>query len=80
VDFLGNGVTVAFQILAYFIDFAQVVLQNTFFLIRLFPGTPDTFARRHPRLKALCVCGFQIHPEDLAKDHQRVTMRVLSIG
>jgi hypothetical protein len=77
---MGNGVTVAYRTLGYLVDLIQPVSQPYPFLIRLFPGTPDTFARRHPRLKALCVCGFQIHPEDLAKDHQRVTMRVLSIG
>jgi hypothetical protein len=42
---LGNGVTVAYQISGYPVDISELVSQLPPFLIRLFPGTSDGFAR-----------------------------------
>ena len=42
---MGNGVTVAYQISGYPVDISELVSQLPPFLIRLFPGTSDGFAR-----------------------------------
>jgi hypothetical protein len=42
---LGNGVTVAYRVLGLAVEIPEMVLQLSPFLVRLFPGTSEPFAK-----------------------------------
>src|ERR1700734_2434003 len=57
---VGNGVTVAFQILGYRVEILQPFYQTPPFLIRLFPGTSSSFARKFAPVRSNNLSGFEI--------------------